>query len=243
MLELDGVRLLTDPVLRQRVLHLRRHRSAVDPALTEGLDAVLLSHLHGDHLDTPSLRRLGRRTKIVAPPGSRRFLRRRGFTEVTELAPGESTEIRDVELAAVAVKHEGRRYPVGRSLQALGYDIRARSTRVFFAGDTGSFDAGEFAGADVALLPIAGWGPRVPLGDHLDPQAAARMAVGLGPRTVVPIHWGTYLRMGLKRRAEELMNRPAELFAAEMARLAPEVTVRVLAPGESMPLPPPPSRA
>jgi L-ascorbate metabolism protein UlaG (beta-lactamase superfamily) len=235
MLELDGVRLLTDPVLRDRVLHLRRRSDPVDPAAIGDLDAVLLSHLHGDHLDTPSLRRLGRGTKIVAPSGSRGFLRRRGFTDVTELAAGGCTSIGGVDVAAVAVGHEGRRYPVGRSVQALGYDIRATS-RVFFAGDTGPFDTDGLAGTDVALLPIAGWGPRVPAHDHLDPISAAEVAAGMRPRTVVPVHWGTFLRLGLERRAQDILERPPEEFAAQMAAVAPGVEVRVLSPGESMPL-------
>jgi L-ascorbate metabolism protein UlaG (beta-lactamase superfamily) len=239
MLEMGGARLLTDPVLRDRVLHIHRRSAPVAPELTADLDAVLLSHLHSDHLDPPSLRRLDRTTPIVAPLGSRRLLRRRGFTEVVELDPGESTSIGGVRLTAVAVRHEGRRYPIGRSIQAVGYDIRA-AARVFFAGDTGPFDVRELAGGiDVALLPIAGWGPRLNLRHHLDPATAAKLAAELRPRVAVPIHWGTLLRMGLDDRSEELLESPPSEFAAHMAELAPTVSVRVLSPGESMPLPSP----
>ena len=58
LIELDGVRLLTDPVLRTRVWHLRR-RVPLDTAELEGIDAALVSHVHFDHLDRPSLRLLG----------------------------------------------------------------------------------------------------------------------------------------------------------------------------------------
>ena len=239
MLEVGEARLLTDPVLRDRVLHIHRRSAPVAPEMTTDVDAVLLSHLHADHLDPPSLRRLDRGTTIVAPMGSRRLLRRRGFADVLELGPGESTSIGGVRLEAVAVRHEGRRYPVGRSIQALGYDIQA-AARVFFAGDTAPFDVRELAGGiDVALLPIAGWGPRLNLRHHLDPQAAARMAAEFQPRVAVPIHWGTLLRMGLGERSEELLELPPSEFAAHMAELAPGVSVRVLTPGESMPLPSP----
>jgi L-ascorbate metabolism protein UlaG (beta-lactamase superfamily) len=91
-------------------------------------------------------------------------------------------------------------------------------------------------GIDVALLPIAGWGPRLQTAHHLGPATAAKAAAELQPRTVVPIHWGTLLRIGLGDRARELMARPASEFAAHMAELAPNVAVHVLLPGQSMPL-------
>ena len=59
LIELDGVRLLTDPLLRDRVAHLRRQVPPLDPAVYAGIDAVLISHLHHDHLDLASLRLLG----------------------------------------------------------------------------------------------------------------------------------------------------------------------------------------
>src|SRR2546421_695172 len=84
LLELDGARLITDPVLRRRVAHLRR--TARQPYEPEAgtLDAVLVSHLHYDHLDVASLRRLGRATRVVVPAGGAKLLRKRGFRSVTE---------------------------------------------------------------------------------------------------------------------------------------------------------------
>ena len=73
-LEIGGARLLTDPVLRPRVAHLRRHGPRPDPHVLAGLDAVLVSHLHLDHLDVPSLRMLGRirRRGVAAQMGDPR---------------------------------------------------------------------------------------------------------------------------------------------------------------------------
>ena len=92
------------------------------------------------------------------------------------------------------------------------------------------------SGIDVALLPIAGWGPTLREAHHLDARLAAEAAAAIGPRVAVPIHWGTLLRMGLGDRAHEILVRPAEKFTARMAELAPDVEARVLQPGESMPL-------
>ena len=68
LIELDGVLALTDPLLRKQVLHLRRS-APLDAEEAAEVDVVLLSHLHYDHLDLPSLRQLDRTIPVVAPRG------------------------------------------------------------------------------------------------------------------------------------------------------------------------------
>jgi L-ascorbate metabolism protein UlaG (beta-lactamase superfamily) len=235
LLEIGGARILTDPILRDRVLHIRRHVGVVPPEVVEEIDAVLISHLHPDHLDPPSIRKLGKEIRIIAPAGSARLLRRSGFKNVEEIAAGEETELGGARISAVPVNHDGRRYPIGSQVQALGYKLQGSST-VFFAGDTAPFDMRGLSGIDVALLPIAGWGPTLREAHHLDARLAAEAAAAIGPRAAVPIHWGTLLRMGLGDRAHEILVRPAEKFTEQMAEIAPDVEARVLQPGESMPL-------
>ena len=109
LIELGDVRILTDPVLRARVAHLRRH--GAPPRVPRGIDAVLISHLHHDHLDLRSLRRLQGRPRLVAPRGAGRLLRRAGF-EVEELEQGMRTEIRGVDVEAVPAAHSPARWPV-----------------------------------------------------------------------------------------------------------------------------------
>ena len=92
LIELDGARLLTDPLLRGRVLHLRRAAPLVDEPL-DRLDAVLVSHLHYDHLDPPSLRRLDRAVTVVVPKGAGKVVRGSGFANVEEVAAGETVEV------------------------------------------------------------------------------------------------------------------------------------------------------
>jgi L-ascorbate metabolism protein UlaG (beta-lactamase superfamily) len=86
LVAMDGTRLLTDPLLRWRVGHLRR-RTKVEPD-SRRVDAVLLSHAHYDHLDLPSLERLGRSTPLIVPRGIAALVRRWGFEHVKEIGVG-----------------------------------------------------------------------------------------------------------------------------------------------------------
>ena len=234
LVELDGVRLLTDPVLRPRVAHLRRRGEPPSPALTEGLDAVLISHLHYDHLDVPSLRGIEGGVRAFAPLRTGALLRRAGLGEVTELSPGESGEVGAVRVAAVPAAHDPRRRPLGPRAEPLGFVLEA-GARVYFAGDTDLFAGmSDIGPVDLALLPVAGWGPELGNGGHLDPESAARAAALIRPKVAVPIHWGTLYPRG--RRLGDWFTEPGRRFAAHAAELAPDVEVRVLAPGESLAL-------
>jgi L-ascorbate metabolism protein UlaG (beta-lactamase superfamily) len=233
LLELDGARLLTDPVLRGRVGPLRRHGAPPAPGLTQDLDAVLISHLHHDHADLPSLRGIGRDVTVLTSPGGGGFLARRGFTAVTELAPGESAQVGKVTVTATEARHPGGgRFE--RASQAVGFLLSGSRRRIYFAGDTDLFDGMEGLGGelDLALLPIWGWGPSIGAG-HLDPERAARAAALLSPRIAVPIHWGTLYPFGLARLRPDPLRMPPHEFAARIRDLAPQVEARVLAPGEA----------
>jgi L-ascorbate metabolism protein UlaG (beta-lactamase superfamily) len=237
LVEIDGVRLLTDPLLRRRVGPLRRHGAAPDPRLAEDVDAVLISHLHHDHADVPSLRRLSRAVPVLAAPGAGDFLARLGFGDVRELAPGDSAAVGGVRVAATEADHppSGRRFE--RASRAVGFEVSGER-RIYFAGDTDLFDAmAEIGGGelDLALLPIWGWGTSIGPG-HLDPERAARAAALLAARLVVPIHWGTLYPLGLARLRPEPLRAPPRQFAARMRELAPQSELRVLAPGEALEL-------
>ena len=228
-IELDGTVLVTDPVLRRRVAHLRRDVSATAPPRA---DAVLLSHLHYDHLDLPSLKRIGRDVRLIAPRGARRHLR--GFTTVEEVEPGATLEVGGVRVDVVEAVHDGRRWPVGKAIPALGFVLRG-SRSIYFAGDTDLFDGmAALATLDVALVPVAGWGPKVGPG-HMDPRGAAEALALLRPSIAVPIHWGTY---GIVLRGVRGDRTPAEQFAREAAAVAPDVEVRILSEGGSFDLDP-----
>jgi L-ascorbate metabolism protein UlaG (beta-lactamase superfamily) len=228
LIELDGVRLLTDPVLGARVGPLRRHGPMPGREVTEGLDAVLISHLHRDHVDLRSLRRVAVGVPLIVPAGTRSFFERRGFAGVVELAPGESHRVGPVAVIATAADHEiGRR---GVDAEPVGFLVEG-SRRVYFAGDTDLFDGmAELGDLDLALLPVWGWGPTLGPG-HMDPERAARAAALLEPRLAVPIHWGTLYPPGLARLRPRPLTEPPRRFAARARDLAPGVEVRVTPPG------------
>jgi L-ascorbate metabolism protein UlaG (beta-lactamase superfamily) len=229
VIDLDGVRLLTDPVLRNRVLHLRR-AVPVPTAALRGLDAVLLSHGHWDHFDLPSLERLGKELPVVCPRGLGRLLRRRRFQHVVEVEEGESVAIGGVTVIATFAEHDGGRGPLGVQAPSFGYVVEG-SRRVYFAGDTDLFEGmGALGPLDVALVPVTGWGAKIGPG-HLDPERAAEAVVRLRPKLAIPIHWGTYSTVNRTPTRE-----PADTFAALSRERAPEVEIRVLDPAETLEL-------
>ena len=218
-------------MLRAGLGPLRRQGQPPPPALPKLPEAVLISHLHRDHLDIPSLRRVPSKTPIVVPRGAARLVEKAGPHPVVELGRGETVSIGEVEVTAVPAEHGGRRGRWGSEIEPLGFVIRNDERSVYFAGDTGLFDEmSEIGPVDVALLPVWGWGPSVGEG-HLDPETAARALTLVRPRLAVPIHWGTFYPAGVRRWRPEPLVEPPHEFARLARELAPEVEVRVLQPG------------
>ena len=239
LLRLDGVAILTDPMLRGWLGPLRRQGPAPDPRVAELADLVLISHLHRDHLDLPSLRRVPSTTPVVAPRGASRWVDRAGTEQVEEMGVGETLTIGEVELTAVRARHDGYRdRHRGTPIEPLGYLIRRGGLTVYFAGDTDLFpEMSELGQVDVALLPVWGGGPSVGEG-HLDPERAVRALELIRPRLAVPIHWGTFYPAGLRRLVPGPLTEPPREFARLASRSAPEVEVRVVEPGDETSLDP-----
>ncbi len=237
-LDVGGIRLLTDPVLRERIGPLLRQGPPLEPSAYAGVDVVLLSHLHRDHLDLGSLRRLRPHPRLVVPRGAAEFLRRRGFGDVVELSPGETTELGGLTIRATEAAHSGFRPPFGPSAEALGFVVESPTRRIYFAGDTDLFPGMARLGnddLDVALVPVWGWGPTLGAG-HLDPARATEAVRRLRPRIAVPIHWGTFWPRGLGRLRPHRLAGPALEFAERVAAASPDVHVASTAPGDSVAL-------
>jgi L-ascorbate metabolism protein UlaG (beta-lactamase superfamily) len=240
LVDLDDTRILTDPLLRQRVALLYWRHPIPRAELDHPVDGVVISHMHQDHLDLPSLRQLGCRTPLLVPRRAGLFLSRRGFTDVTEMEPGDSIQIGKVRVRAVTARHTGFRPPFGPWGGCLGFVIEGREsrTRVYFAGDTDIFPEMDSLGPiDVALLPVAGWGPTLGPG-HMDARAAARSLQLIRPKVAIPMHWGTFAPFGLHWHTWSYLIRPPLDFMEHARTLMPEVDVTILEPGEALNLDP-----
>jgi L-ascorbate metabolism protein UlaG (beta-lactamase superfamily) len=235
LLEIDGVRILTDPFLRDRLGPLERHGPSPDPAEIGPIDVVLVSHGHRDHCDRRSLAAVEGHPTVVVPKRLGSKVRQWVEGDVVELRAGQRETIAGVSVEAVKARHWIS--PGATRAQPLGYLLGA-STRVWFAGDTGRFpEMGSLSGrVDLALLPVWTWGPHLGPG-HLGPEDAAAVAGEVGAAAAVPVHWGTLYPRELHRLWTAPLVEPGDRFAAAAATLAPATRIHVLHPGEAARVP------
>jgi L-ascorbate metabolism protein UlaG (beta-lactamase superfamily) len=239
VIEMDGVRLITDPILRSRVGPLVRLRGPLEAMHWADMDMVLISHSHWDHLDYGSLRLIGTEVPIIVPHGMGSGLRRRGFRRVTEVRVGDDIPSKSLRIETVHAEHHGFGPPVGTTDLAVGYLVHG-SQHHYFAGDTAYFEgmADLARGIDLALLPVWGWGPTAKPSEHLDPLGAARAVAAIKPRYAMPIHWGTLHPVGMRWMRPSTRIDPPHQFAQLVRRLAPATVVRVVPVGSSLSVPP-----
>jgi L-ascorbate metabolism protein UlaG (beta-lactamase superfamily) len=223
--------ILTDPVLRGRIAHLQRAVPLLEKDWPSRVDAILISHLHLDHLDLPTLHRLGRNIPLLVPVGAGRWLRQRGFPNTEEMPLGVDRFVEHMAIKAVPARHGGRRVPFGPSAAAIGFSIRGPH-HIYFAGDTDLFSemASIVPDLDLALLPVWGWGRSLGTG-HLNPERAAIALRLLHPRIAIPIHWGTLHPYATAIRDRHFLDNPPVELKRLAQMLMPEVDIRVIAPG------------
>jgi L-ascorbate metabolism protein UlaG (beta-lactamase superfamily) len=236
VLELGSTRVLTDPFLGQSVGP--RHR--IGPLLSADayadIDVVLISHLHHDHFDVPSLLLLGRSVAIVGPTAVSTVLAAHGFGNVRAVAAGDIVRVGDVEITAVPAVHPGSR--LGSSIFAapLGFVIRDGRHTVYFAGDTApSQNLDAVTGVvDLALLPAGGTRRTSGQRGHLTPRQAAELAARIRPTLAVPIHWGTLQIPVIGNLRRTLETRAGDRFVEFTKQLAPAVRAVRARPGERL---------
>jgi L-ascorbate metabolism protein UlaG (beta-lactamase superfamily) len=237
LVEMSGVRVLTDPIFRDKFRMLRRRSRVCARCIdVDNLDAVVLSHMHFDHMDYPSLAMIPREVPIVAPVGAGRYLRRKVGHDVVEMKVGQTIRIGAMDIHATPSVHDsGFYWPLWYPKSVLSFVFDASHT-VLFVGDTALFDdlreVGRRFDIDVAMLPVWGVGPYL-RGHHMTPAEAAEALSLLSARAAIPIHWGTIHPAGPVWKDMPFLTEPPLLFARESARRAPMTEVRVLAPGES----------
>ena len=209
LIEIDGYRVLVDPVLSQRaspsewVGPKRFHPAPLGVRELPPLDVVLHTHDHYDHLDMRVLR------AIVAAPaqanvayvtslGVGAHLERWGVprARITELDWTEAARIGELTLTACPARHfSGRLFKRDQTLWS-SWVIAGPSHRVFHSGDTGFFDGFTEIGAkygpfDLTMVKIGAYDELWP-DIHLTPEDAVRAHGMLRGQLLLPIHWGTF---------------------------------------------------
>lgn len=237
VIDVDGVRLVTDPLLQPHNGPLRRRADQPTVAAWAGAHAVLLSHLHHDHCELSSLRMLSG-VPVLTAPRSADWLRRKGIGSALGLGEDAWREVADsVEVRLTRADHHSRPMP-HRPNDANGHLVRSPTATVYVAGDTSIHD--EMAGladllgrpVDVAILPIWGWGSRLSPG-HMDGHQAAEAAALIGARAAIAVHWGTLHVPLLRDSPRGWMDRPHTTFVEALTHEAPDCELIDLRPGES----------
>ena len=236
LIEIDGLRVLTDPVWGARASPSRvagpKRFQPVPVALRmlPPIDLVLVSHDHYDHLDYPTIRELAKRNvPFVTSLGVGAHLEVWGIApeRIIELDWWESHLLPGSELTVTAAPSQ---HFSGRGLKdrnaALWSSLVLESPRhrVFFSGDTGltteyAAIRERFGPFDLVMLEVGAFHPA--WGDiHLGPENALEALALLGGGAFLPVHWGTFAL------ALHDWDEPAETLFA----LAPKQAARLVMP-------------
>ena len=238
LLEVDGVRILTDPIWSERAGPVsfagpqRFYAPTIALADLPPIDAVVISHDHWDHLDMATIRELAAtQARFVVPLGIGAHLERWGVApeRVSELDWWEQTSVGDVAVHATPARHQsGRLNPSANETLWAGWALIGPQHRVWYSGDSGFHDQLTEIGArlgpfDVALVEAGQYDEHWP-DVHYGPELAVEAARRVGTDVMVPVHWGLF------SLAPHAWTEPVERVLAE-AKCA-GVAVRVLRPDE-----------
>jgi len=200
VLRLGGRLVAFDPVFAKTLGVMRRlSPPGITPERLPPVDLVLVSHNHYDHLDLPSLKRIGPEATFVVPLGNGALLRKAGLPKVVELDWWQAHEHESLTITLVPSRHWSMRTLWDRN-EALwgGFVVRGPEGTAYHSGDTAFFDGfreiGERMGPiDWAILPIGAYEPRWFMHpQHLDPEEAGEAFQMLNARNFVAMHWGAF---------------------------------------------------
>jgi len=205
LLEIDGVRIVTDPMLSDVASPFppigpkRLHPAPIALRDLSGIDGVVISHDHYDHLDMKTVERLAPQgTQFFVPVGIGAHLERWGvpLAQIHEMEWWESAELNGVKIDCVPARHYSGRKRMDNSTLWASWVIRGSERSVYFSGDTGY--AGHFkeirrrfGAIDLTLMKIGAYGETW-LDIHMDPESAVRAHVDLGGKVLLPVHWATF---------------------------------------------------
>jgi L-ascorbate metabolism protein UlaG (beta-lactamase superfamily) len=241
LLQIGGRNVLVDPVFATRLVVLRRQRRpGIRMRRLPGVDAVLLTHAHMDHLNRPSLRRIARQTLrrtgrapiAIVPKGVEDLVEGLGFAEIRTMQWWETIEVEGLRVTLTPCKHWGARMFHDNHRGFGGYVIASGGLSLYHSGDTAYFpgfaEIGRRLHPQVALLPIGAYYPDSYRAVHTSPEEALQGFVDLGAETMVPMHYGTF------KLGKEPMDEPLQRLRASARLRGLEERVRIVAEGETL---------
>ncbi|MBV9352960.1 MAG: MBL fold metallo-hydrolase [Mycobacterium sp.] len=245
LIEIDGYRVLTDPVWSHRcspsdvIGPERMHAPPVQLEALPAVDAVVISHDHYDHLDIDTIIALAhtQRAPFVVPLGVGAHLREWGIPEqrIIELDWYERAQFDDLTLACTPARHFSGRFLSRNTTLWASWVLLGPNQRAFFAGDTGytkSFTeiGSEHGPFDLTLMPVGGYNAAWP-DIHMTPEEAVQAHVDVTAAQsglLVPIHWCTF-RLAPHPWAEPIERLLSAADAAQVQVAVPKPGGRVKA--------------
>lgn len=205
LVEIDGVRIMTDPVLSDIASPVsfvgprRMHRAPIALGDLTGIDAVVISHDHYDHLDMATVQQLAPRgTHFFVPLGIGAHLERWNVpaAQIHELDWWESARLKGVTIHCTPARHYSGRKRMNNSTLWSSWLVRGAERSFYYSGDTGYSphfkEIGRRLGPpDFTLIKVGAYGETW-LDIHMDPESAVQAHVDLGGKTLLPVHWATF---------------------------------------------------
>ena len=215
LINLKGIRILTDPFLSPHILGVKRQKPALKPKLVPKPDFIVISHAHYDHLDLKTLKELDKNTPLILPEKTKPVIKSLSFKNVFEIPYYKTLKIKNIEITALPVQHNKGRSLLYPNTQTNSYIIKIADKTLYFGGDTGYFDKfkeyRKSFNIDYAFLPIGGFEPRLLLQKiHMNPEEAVEAFKDLNAKYLIPIHFDTFHTIPKnlqKERALERLNK------------------------------------
>jgi N-acyl-phosphatidylethanolamine-hydrolysing phospholipase D len=228
LIQLNGVNVLTDPHWSQRAspVSFAGPKRLMPPGLLfedlPAIDVVLISHNHYDHLDVDTIKRLAatHHPLFIVPLGLKSWFATLGITNVDELDWWESRRLKGLTLTCLPAQHFSSRTLWDRN-QTLwgGWAVAGETKKLFFAGDTGYYEAFKEIGSrigpfDLAAIPIGAYmPPTIMKMTHITPEQALQVFADVRAKRFLGIHWGTF------DLTEEPLAEPPQRLEAEVRRM------------------------
>ena len=238
LVEIDGFRILTDPVLSQRVSPFqfigpkRTHKAPLALEELAGIDAVVISHNHYDHLDEATVRHLAvQGTKFFVPLGVGQYFEDWDIptSQVVEMNWWQSEKIGGLTIVATPNRHYSSRGLLDyKATHWSSWSISGATHKIFYSGDSGYSklfsEIGERLGPfDLNIIKVGAYGPGQAWTDvHMTPEEAIQVHLDIGGKRMLPVHWMTF-NLGLHDWDEPIKRALKAANTKEVEIVAPRI--------------------